>query len=115
MPKMQLYLPDDLYDAVKALGPAINVSSLLQDAVTRHLDERRRELAAAAAVADYEAECGAFTQEELDRIAAAAHARAVNPTAHARAVNPTAHARAVNPTAHARAVNPAGAEANPAA
>lgn len=79
MPKMQLYLPDDLYDAIKALGPAVNVSNLLQEAVTCYLDERRRDAAAAAAVADYEAECGAFTQEELDRIEAAAHARAVQP------------------------------------
>ncbi|MGQ0804756.1 MAG: hypothetical protein ACT4PI_12955 [Actinomycetota bacterium] len=40
MPRMQVYLPDDLYDAVKARG--LPASELLQEAVRAEL--RRQEL-----------------------------------------------------------------------
>jgi len=40
MPRMQVYLPDDLYDAIKSRGLA--ASELLQEAVRGEL--RRREL-----------------------------------------------------------------------
>lgn len=65
---MQLYLPDDLFSAVKSLG--LPASELLQGAVRAEL--RRREQAAAvdAYVKELAAEVGDPTPEEQ----AAAHA-----------------------------------------
>lgn len=62
MPRMQLYLPDDLFSAVKSLG--LPASELLQGAVRAEL--RRREQAAAvdAYVTELAAEVGDPTPEE---------------------------------------------------
>ena len=61
---MQLYLPDDLFGAVKSLG--LPASELLQGAVRAEL--RRREMAAAidAYVKDLAAEVGDPTPDEQD-------------------------------------------------
>jgi post-segregation antitoxin (ccd killing protein) len=65
MPKMQVYLPDELYERLKAHGEHLNVSGILQEALTRQLADMERREALIAAVADYEAEFGKITEEEL--------------------------------------------------
>ncbi|MEZ5408197.1 MAG: hypothetical protein R2761_09235 [Acidimicrobiales bacterium] len=77
MPKMQVYLPEDLYRQVKDEGDRINVSAILQDALTDHLAYLRRQRALADAVAAYEAEFGAFTEAEMDAQDAADKANAI--------------------------------------
>ena len=67
MPKMQVYLPDELYAKVKAQQPRLNVSGILQEALEEHLAVLGRRQALDEAIADYEAEFGAFTEEQLDR------------------------------------------------
>ena len=62
---MQVYLPDDLYAQVKALGQTFNVSGILQQALQDRIDHENRLAAGREAVADYEAEFGAFTEAEL--------------------------------------------------
>lgn len=71
MPRMQVYLPDDLYAEVK--GRQMPASELLQDAVRAEL--RRRELAEAADVylADLVAETGKPTRRELAKAEAIVH------------------------------------------
>jgi post-segregation antitoxin (ccd killing protein) len=65
MPKMQVYLPDDLYAQVKAQGQDFNVSGILQKALQERIDHENRLAAGREAVADYETEFGAFTEKEL--------------------------------------------------
>ena len=65
MPKMQVYLPDDLYAQVKAQGQNFNMSGILQQALQERVDHENRLAAGREAVADYEAEFGAFTETEL--------------------------------------------------
>jgi post-segregation antitoxin (ccd killing protein) len=65
MPKMQVYLPDDLYAQVKAQGQNFNVSGILQQALQERIDHENRLAAGREAVADYEAEFGAFTDAKL--------------------------------------------------
>lgn len=65
MPKMQVYLPADLYEQVKARSDQLNVSALLQDALAERLAQLDRLDAARAALADYEAEFGTITPEEI--------------------------------------------------
>jgi post-segregation antitoxin (ccd killing protein) len=67
MPKMQVYLPDELHARVKAQQPRLNVSAILQEALEAHLAVLGRRQALDEAIADYEAEFGVLTQEELDR------------------------------------------------
>ena len=62
---MQVYLPDELYERLKAHGEHLNVSGILQEALTRQFADMERREALIAAVADYEAEFGAFTEDEL--------------------------------------------------
>ena len=62
---MQVYLPDDLYAQVKAQGQNLNVSGILQQALQERIDHENRLAAGREAVADYEAEFGAFTETEL--------------------------------------------------
>lgn len=62
---MQVYLPDELYERLKAHGEHLNVSGILQEALTRQLGDIERRQAAYAAVADYEAEFGKITDEEM--------------------------------------------------
>jgi post-segregation antitoxin (ccd killing protein) len=65
MPKMQVYLPDELYAQVKAQGQNFNVSGILQQALQERIDHESRLVAGREAVADYEAEFGTFTETEL--------------------------------------------------
>ncbi len=74
---MQVYLPEDLYRQVKEEGDRINVSAILQEALGEHLAQIRRRKALAEAVAWYESEHGAFTEEELEAQAAADKANAI--------------------------------------
>ena len=79
MPKVQVYLPDELYERLKAHGEHLNVSGILQEALTRQLADMERREALIAAVADYEAEFGAFTEEELRERAEADKRNAIHP------------------------------------
>ena len=65
MPKMQVYLPDDLYAQVKAQGQNFNVSGILQQALQQRIDHENRLAAGREAIADYEADFGVFTETEL--------------------------------------------------
>ena len=79
MAKMQVYLSDELYDRVKARGRSLNVSSLLQRALSDELARLDRQAALSEAVADDEAEFGAFTAEELGETRAADKRNAIRP------------------------------------
>ena len=65
MPRMQVYLPDELYRAVKERGLA--ASELLQEAV--RLEIRRRDLTDAADeyATELSAEAGEPTEAEIER------------------------------------------------
>lgn len=62
---MQVYLPEDLYAQVKVQGQNFNVSRILQHALQERIDHEDRLAAGREAIADYEAEFGAFTETEL--------------------------------------------------
>jgi post-segregation antitoxin (ccd killing protein) len=66
MPKMQVYLPDELYQQVKQRADELNVSRILQEALTEHLAQLDRDAALAEALAEYVAEFGEFTADELE-------------------------------------------------
>jgi post-segregation antitoxin (ccd killing protein) len=79
MPKMQVYLPDELYERIKSRPEGLNVSGILQDALARHLEQLERLDALTTAVGSYEAEFGAFTDAELSRQVEADKRQAVRP------------------------------------
>jgi post-segregation antitoxin (ccd killing protein) len=79
MPKMQVYLPDLLYEQVKAQGARLNVSGILQEALDHRLAELARLDALAAAIDAHTAESGPFTEAELDRQADSDRAVVVHP------------------------------------
>jgi post-segregation antitoxin (ccd killing protein) len=66
MPKMQVYLPEDLYERVKAHAHELNVSRILQEALAEHLAVLDRRIALEEVLAEYVAEFGAFTPEEIE-------------------------------------------------
>ncbi len=68
---MQVYLPDELYEKIKSRTDRVNVSGILQDALAERLAHLERLDALAAAVESYEAEFGAFSDEEMKSQAAA--------------------------------------------
>ncbi len=78
MPRMQVYLPDDLYKRVKAHG--LPVSELLQGAIQAEL--RRQELLAETEryLAELIAEVGEPTAAERARMRAAVHRVTRRPT-----------------------------------
>lgn len=63
---MQVYLPDNLHRRVRARGGHLNVSAILQAALSLELDRLERLEALGRAVRSYETEAGAFSQQELD-------------------------------------------------
>lgn len=67
MPRLQVYLPDELYDALKARS--LPASELLQDAVRTELRRRNLEEKTDAYVADLIAEVGEPTAKELAKAA----------------------------------------------
>ena len=79
MPKMQVYLPDELYEKVKSQTARLNVSGILQDALAQRLDQLERQDALAAAVDSYTAEFGVFSDEELNRQAEVDRKQTVRP------------------------------------
>jgi post-segregation antitoxin (ccd killing protein) len=81
MPKMQVYLPHELYEKIKSRTDRVNVSGILQDALAERLADLERLDALAAAVDSYEAEFGAFSDEELDRQAESDQKQAIRPRA----------------------------------
>lgn len=76
---MQVYLPDPLYERVKAQGARLNVSGVLQEALDARLAELARHDALGEAIEAYVADSGSFTQAELDEQAAADRAGLVYP------------------------------------
>lgn len=79
MPKMQVYLPDELYEKIKSQTARLNVSGILQDALAQRLDELERQDALADAVDSYTAEFGVFSDEELNRQAEADRKQTLRP------------------------------------
>lgn len=63
MPRMQVYLPDDLYDEVKARK--LPASELLQDAVRAEIDRQQAIEAADAYLAELIEEVGEPTPADL--------------------------------------------------
>ena len=84
MPKMQVYLPDELYEKVKSQTDRLNVSGILQHALAERLADLERLDALAAAVDSYELEFGAFSDDELDRQAESDREQAIRPRAKRR-------------------------------
>lgn len=81
MPRMQVYLPDELYKAVKEHG--LPASELLQEAVEAELRRQRLNEEARGYVADLVAEVGEPSVRERAR--ASAIARRIRDRAAARA------------------------------
>ena len=65
MPRLQVYLPDDLYDQLKARG--LPASELLQTAVRAELERQRALEAADRYVEELVSEVGDPTAEEVAR------------------------------------------------
>lgn len=93
MPKMQVYLPDDLYERVKSQGPDLNVSGVLQEALEKRLAHIERLQALAAAVAEHEHRNGAFTSDDLVDGERRDRAAAVRPGAAKKSARPLAASR----------------------
>ena len=79
MPKVQVYLPDDLYERLKGTGSEVNVSGVLQEALAQRLAQIERLLALREAIRGHEKAHGAFTQEEVDTQEAIDKKSAVRP------------------------------------
>ncbi len=79
MPKMQVYLPDDLYEQLKGVGVELNVSRILQEALVLRLAHLERLRLLDEALADYQAEFGSFDGTELDKQEAIDKQSAVRP------------------------------------
>ncbi len=78
MPRMQVYLPDELYREVKERG--LPASELLQEAVTAELRRRELESRADEYLAELITEVGEPTEAEMaraDAIARRLHERAL--------------------------------------
>ena len=84
MPKMQVYLPLDLYDRVKARSSLLNVSSILQGALEQELAEIERREALDAALRQHESRRGSFTPDDLAAQEARDRASARRPRARRR-------------------------------
>jgi post-segregation antitoxin (ccd killing protein) len=73
MPKMQVYLPDELYEQLKETGSDLNVSGILQEALTHRLAHIQRMRLLREALNDFENEHGTIgvaeiaAQENLDK------------------------------------------------
>jgi post-segregation antitoxin (ccd killing protein) len=76
MAKMQVYLPADLHERVKARGDALNVSGVLQRALEEELATLARREALGEEVRAYEARRGSFTDDEVAALAARDRAEA---------------------------------------
>jgi post-segregation antitoxin (ccd killing protein) len=66
MPKMQVYLPAELYEKVKE-RPSLNVSNLLQRALEEELAELERREALESAVLAYERKHGKISPAAIAR------------------------------------------------
>ena len=64
MPRMQVYLSDELYDVVKSQG--LSASRMLQDAVRQHCDRQEKIRAAHEYAEEVFAELGPPTAEEIE-------------------------------------------------
>lgn len=76
---MQVYLPDELYEKLKDVGSELNVSGILQEALVLRLAHIERLRLLREAVADYEAQHGSFSVDELDAQEANDKTSAVSP------------------------------------
>jgi post-segregation antitoxin (ccd killing protein) len=68
MPRLQVYLPDDLYDALKSQG--LRPSELLQEAVRAELERQRALRATDEYIEELEAEVGEPSARQKARAAA---------------------------------------------
>jgi post-segregation antitoxin (ccd killing protein) len=66
MPKMQVYLPDELYEQLKRSGSELNVSRILQEALTERLAHLERLRYLSEAVHDFESEHGTISAAEIE-------------------------------------------------
>lgn len=66
MPKLHVYVPDELAARLKERRDEVNVSSVLQDALAAKLDELGRQDRLREVLAEFEHEQGPLTQAELD-------------------------------------------------
>jgi post-segregation antitoxin (ccd killing protein) len=65
MPKMQVYLPDSLYQRLAAEPTRLNVSGILQEALERELEQLDRDKALNRALEEYQRKRGVITPAEL--------------------------------------------------
>lgn len=77
MPRMQVYLPKDLYKTVK--GRRLPASELLQDAVRAEMRRRELEAATEKYLTELAAEAGEPTPRQRARAAAVARGIAARP------------------------------------
>jgi post-segregation antitoxin (ccd killing protein) len=66
VPKIQVYLPDALYDQVKRSGSELNVSRILQEALTERLTHIERLRYLSEALHDFESEHGSISAAEIE-------------------------------------------------
>ena len=66
MPKMQVYLPDELYAKLKESGSDLNVSGILREALSHRLAHIERLQALSEALHDFGSECGAIGADEIE-------------------------------------------------
>jgi post-segregation antitoxin (ccd killing protein) len=67
MPRIQVYIPEPLYERVKARSDRLNVSSILRRALEQALAELERQDALDKGVRAHEARNRRFTAAELER------------------------------------------------
>jgi post-segregation antitoxin (ccd killing protein) len=66
MPKMQVYLPDELYEKLKEAGSDLNVSGILQEALTLRLAHIERMRLLSEALNDFANEHGTIGVAEIE-------------------------------------------------
>lgn len=67
MPKVQVYLPDELAARLREHRDEVNVSSVLQAALEARLDELKRHNALAEFLDEHQRDYGAFREAEVRR------------------------------------------------
>lgn len=76
---MQVYLPDELYEQLKQTGSELNVSRILQDALTERLAHLERLRQLREALHDFEIEHGTISAAEIEAQARRDKQSAVKP------------------------------------
>lgn len=79
MPKMQVYLPEELHARVKRYGSAVNVSGILQAALMEAIANLERREALAEALSEFEANHGEVSEQRIEQRRLADQAAALRP------------------------------------